>query len=142
MEFRLYLCALYLATVALFLGGIFAGRQLLRLIPSIGVPAFIGLLVLISVVVATSFLVDLSAISQRYRKAKQHRLFDALVLFFVGFAIAVVTMWVNVVREFAPKLFIPVGSALFILILLIVWWVDRGQRVNKKNGKDVNSRRA
>jgi hypothetical protein len=142
MQIRLYVCALYLAAIALFLGGIFAGRQLLRLIPSIGVPAFVGLLILISVVVATSFLLDLSAISEGYRRAKQHRLFDALVLFFVGFAIAVVTMWLNLVREFAPKLFIPVGCVLFLIMLLIAWWVDRGERVNKKTAKDAGVRRA
>jgi hypothetical protein len=56
---------------------------LLRLIPSIGVPAFLGLLIFISVVVAASFLLDLGANSESYRRAKQHRLSGALVLFFV-----------------------------------------------------------
>ena len=142
MELRLYVCALYLASIALVLGGAFAGRQLLRLIPSIGVPAFVGLLGFISLVVATSFVLDLGAISESYRRAKQHRLFDAFVLFFVGFSMAVMTMWINVVREFAPKLFIPVGCILFIIMLLIVWWVDRREQVNKRNGKDVGVRRA
>ena len=142
MELRLYVYALYLATIALFLGGLFAGRQLLRLIPSIGVPAFVGLLSFISLVVAASFVLDLGAICESYRRAKQHRLFDAFVLFFVGFAIAVITMWINVVREFAPKLFIPVGSGLFIIMLFIVWWVDHRERVNKKNVKDEGVRRA
>lgn len=142
MVFRVYICALYLAAIAFFLGGLFAGRLLLRLIPGIGVPAFLGLLIFISVVVAMSFLLDLGAISKSYQRAQRHRFFGALVMFFVGFAMAVVTMWVNLVREFAPKLFIPVGIALLITMLLIAWRVDRGERVNKKNGKGVGVRRA
>ena len=142
MELRLYFWALYLAGIALVLGGAFAGRQLLRLIPSIGVPAFVGLLVFMSLVVATSFLFDLGAISKSYRRAKQHPLFGAFASFFVGFSIAVLTMWLNVVREFAPKLFIPVGCGLFIIMLLIVWRVDRRERATQKNVKDVDVQRA
>jgi len=44
------------------------------------------------------------------------------------------------VREFAPKLFIPAGISILIIMLIIGWQADREKRINQENGKDVGVR--
>src|SRR5687767_7730908 len=97
---RLYINALHFGAMGIILGGMFASRQLLRLLPVIGLRAFLGMLAFITVGAITIFFLNMATIGKSYVKASEHRWFGSLVLLlFVGFAVGLGTMWINLVRD-------------------------------------------